>query len=72
MGKEFDALVIDPFIKPGPIEKCLNMNFHPMEGDLAVQRFLFGGDDRNVLQVYVKGHLAKDIAQETVLNIRMN
>ena len=54
VGKEFDAIVVDL--------RTMNGNFAVWynEGDnleTLVDRFLFGGDDRNIKEVYVCGRL---------------
>ena len=53
-GKEFDAIVVD-------LRKaCGNPAvWYTPEDDLEtlVERFLFGGDDRNIIEVYVCGRL---------------
>ncbi|XP_026332292.1 guanine deaminase-like [Hyposmocoma kahamanoa] len=62
VGKEFDALVINVFATGGPIDNHPNTleatSNEYNEG--LVQRFLYTGDDRNITQVYVKGHLVKN------------
>lgn len=65
VGKDFDALVIDVFVMLGPLDDSES----PLDDDKSekelieemVQRFVFSGDDRNVVQVYIKGHLAKNM-----------
>lgn len=50
VGKEFDALVIDPLIPDSP--------FDVYDSDTVedvFQKFLFCGDDRNIVEVYVSG-----------------
>jgi len=51
VGKEFDALVINPFSKDSP--------FDVFDENMAQQfeKFIFLGDDRNIQQIYVKGKL---------------
>jgi len=48
-GKEFDALVIDPYATGSP--------FDVFQGSTAeiFEKFIFLGDDRNISQIYVKG-----------------
>ncbi|XP_064292659.1 guanine deaminase isoform X2 [Plodia interpunctella] len=60
-GKDFDALLIDMYAKDSAID-----NYKSFEGaedfDIGlIQRFVYLGDDRNILQVYVKGNKVKDI-----------
>ncbi|XP_047511366.1 guanine deaminase [Pieris napi] len=62
VGKEFDALVIDAYSKNGPTDDYV----YPLPADdeehilNILQRFLYVGDDRNIVQVYVKGEIVKD------------
>ncbi|XP_038207384.1 guanine deaminase [Zerene cesonia] len=60
IGKEFDALVIDVF--QGQVDDygypVATNEEHIMH---LLQRFLYIGDDRNIVQVYVKGNIVKDI-----------
>ena len=54
MGKEFDAIIVDLG------KACGNPTvWYNPEDDLEtlVARFLFGGDDRNIEEVYVCGRL---------------
>eukprot|EP00126_Sphaerothecum_destruens_P008403 Sdes_comp20198_c0_seq5m13503 len=54
-GKQFDALVVDPFSRTQSMEKS---PVHFFEGFTLMdnfQKFLISGDDRNISQVYVKG-----------------
>ncbi|XP_026332160.1 guanine deaminase-like [Hyposmocoma kahamanoa] len=65
VGKEFDALVIDIYAPEGPIDvynNSLDRNAANYDESL-VQRFLYSGNDCNITQVYVKGHLVKDDAK---------
>ncbi|XP_073399835.1 guanine deaminase [Dendrobates tinctorius] len=50
VGKEFDALLIDPEAKDSPFEV-----FSQMSREEMFQRFLYLGDDRNIKAVYVAG-----------------
>lgn len=67
VGKEFDALLIDVYPKDGPITHF--PEFPELKPDCKdylvnlVQRFTYGGDDRNIVQVYVKGEKVKDITK---------
>ncbi|TMW57707.1 hypothetical protein Poli38472_014310 [Pythium oligandrum] len=61
VGKEFDALVIDPFGENSPID------FFDEETDTqdvlqTFQKFLFLGDDRNIEAVFVQGKSVKPSA----------
>lgn len=62
VGKEFDALLIDVYASGGPIDNYSNtLEVTTKEYNQGlVQRFLYTGDDRNITQVYVKGHLVKN------------
>eukprot|EP00927_Polykrikos_kofoidii_P061029 TRINITY_DN55919_c0_g1_i1.p1 TRINITY_DN55919_c0_g1~~TRINITY_DN55919_c0_g1_i1.p1 ORF type:complete len:500 (+),score=90.82 TRINITY_DN55919_c0_g1_i1:152-1651(+) len=54
-GKQFDAIVVDPIDAAGPIDHFVGV--YPESGsplDL-LEKFLFNGDDRNVLAVYTAG-----------------
>ncbi|KAJ7393703.1 hypothetical protein OS493_003361 [Desmophyllum pertusum] len=50
VGKEFDALLIDPDAEDTPFD-C----FEDDTLEDVIQKFLYLGDDRNILQVYVAG-----------------
>ncbi|CAI5724695.1 unnamed protein product [Hyaloperonospora brassicae] len=63
IGKDFDALVVDPYCANGPIDKP----FDPVEvADVlhTLQKFLFLGDDRNIISVFVKGRQVKGVVSE--------
>ncbi|KAJ5071059.1 guanine deaminase [Anaeramoeba ignava] len=50
VGKDFDACIVSPFVS--------SANFHVFDDDDDIeifQKFLFSGDDRNILKVFVKG-----------------
>ena len=49
-GKEFDALVIDLASTNSPID-----NFREYSLDEQLQRLIYSGDDRNIVEVYVSG-----------------
>ncbi|KAF7284512.1 hypothetical protein GWI33_022099 [Rhynchophorus ferrugineus] len=53
-GKEFDALIIDVDIKDGQIDYLIDCS--PWE---VLQKFIYSGDDRNILEVYVSGRKLK-------------
>lgn len=62
VDKEFDALVIDVYPKDGQTDDYgypvpSNDEEHILN---LLQRFLYVGDDRNIIQVYVKGVKVKD------------
>ncbi|CAH2095405.1 unnamed protein product [Euphydryas editha] len=62
VGKDFDALVIDLYSKDSPIDKYDSSLAQEQEAMLErVQKFVYLGDDRNIVQVYVKGIKVKDI-----------
>ncbi|KAJ3197919.1 hypothetical protein HDU83_000818 [Entophlyctis luteolus] len=54
VGKEFDALVINPKVQGSPFDV-----HDGMTSSEVLQRFLFLGDDRNIEQVFVKGQERK-------------
>ncbi|XP_063832396.1 guanine deaminase [Ostrinia nubilalis] len=63
VGKEFDALLIDPYAFDGPIDKhdyCISSSKEERAVTL-LQKFIYLGDDRNIVQVYVKGQKVKDL-----------
>ncbi|XP_020283668.1 guanine deaminase [Pseudomyrmex gracilis] len=53
-GKEFDALIIDL-----NAEGSLLDNFREYTLEEKLQRFIYSGDDRNVISVYIKGKKVK-------------
>ncbi|XP_043279421.1 guanine deaminase isoform X2 [Venturia canescens] len=50
VGKEFDALVIDMNIPTGPLDGLIDFTLED-----KLQRLIYSGDDRNIVEVYVKG-----------------
>lgn len=50
IGKEFDALVVDINVNDGPLNIFQN---NTLEEQL--QKFIYCGDDRNIVEVYVRG-----------------
>lgn len=50
-GKEFDALIID---LAAPNSVLDNLQEYTL--DEKLQRLIYSGDDRNVVEVYVSGH----------------
>lgn len=53
-GKKFDALVIDLNAKDSSVD-----NLKTFSLDDQLQRFIYSGDDRNIIHVYVEGHKVK-------------
>ncbi|XP_033625057.1 guanine deaminase-like [Asterias rubens] len=53
VGKEFDALLVNPKAAGSPFD-VFNSSFSDSIEDI-VQKFLFLGDDRNIQEVYVSG-----------------
>ena len=60
VGKEFDALRIDPCVSDSPFDL-----FDCDTTDDVIQKFLYLGDDRNITQVYVSGRCVHDRANNT-------
>lgn len=54
IGKEFDALIVDMNI--GTSEDGYQIERNPLE---ILQKFIYLGDDRNVVKVFVAGKLVK-------------
>lgn len=54
IGKRFDALIIDIDVTDGTVD-CLE----DYEAKEVLQKFIYVGDDRNVVNVYVDGKLVK-------------
>jgi guanine deaminase len=50
VGKNFDALVIDPFANDSPVDI-----FSVDTIEQILEKFIFNGDDRNISEVYVQG-----------------
>lgn len=50
VGKEFDALVVDINVKDGILN---NLQSSTLEEKF--QKFIYSGDDRNIVEVYVNG-----------------
>ncbi|CAD6244285.1 GSCOCG00013324001-RA-CDS [Cotesia congregata] len=53
-GKKFDALVIDLQAKDSPLDNLKNLTLKEQ-----LQRLIYSGDDRNIVNVYVEGHKVK-------------
>lgn len=63
IGKDFDALLIDVYAKDSQIdhyEFSENQNGEEYVTEL-LERFIYLGDDRNIVQVFVNGEKVKDI-----------
>ena len=58
-GKEMDALVIDLNVEGSPIDAFLPKDLGQEEYMDMFQRFIYNGDDRNIVQVFVKGKQVK-------------
>ncbi|XP_067670416.1 guanine deaminase-like [Haliotis asinina] len=50
VGKDFDAIVVDPVVENSPFDVFPNDTFSDV-----IQKFLFLGDDRNMIDVFVAG-----------------
>jgi len=51
VGKEFDAIQVDPYVKDSPFDV-----FQTDSLEDIVQKFFFLGDNRNIINVFVKGN----------------
>lgn len=63
VGKDFDALVVDPYAAHGAVDAALD----PAEArDVlrAFQQFLFLGDDRNIQAIFVRGRPVKPLPKD--------
>ncbi|CAK9804199.1 Guanine deaminase [Anthophora quadrimaculata] len=54
IGKEFDALIVDTNASPGLLNDLQNNTLEE-----RFQKFIYSGDDRNIVQVYVSGRKVK-------------
>jgi len=54
IGKEFDALIVDM-----NVEGSLLDNFKEYTLEENFQRFIYAGDERNIVSVYIKGKQVK-------------
>lgn len=57
IGKEFDALVVNPYVDNGPFDVFETNDEHD-DKDFqrnVVEQFLFTGDDRNIEEVWIRG-----------------
>lgn len=63
VGKDFDALLIDTSLFPMPnfvLSEMIEQHLSPEEKVLElVQKFIFNGDDRNIVNVFVAGKQVK-------------
>ena len=50
MGKEFDALIVNPLVKDGPFDLFDSDHLHDV-----LEKWLNLGDSRNIHEVYVQG-----------------
>ncbi|XP_046826004.1 guanine deaminase [Vespa crabro] len=53
-GKEFDALIVDMSVSNGPLDDFMSYSL-----EKQLQRFIYSGDDRNIIEVYVSGYKVK-------------
>ncbi|KAG7380840.1 hypothetical protein PHYPSEUDO_006733 [Phytophthora pseudosyringae] len=63
VGKDFDALVVDPYVPNSPIDEA----YDPVEAADVLhtfQKFLFLGDDRNIVSIFVAGRQVKSAMPE--------
>lgn len=64
VGKELDALLIDVYAAGGQIDEY-NYSLEETNEDYVnslLQRFIYLGDDRNIVQVFVKGVAVKEVS----------
>lgn len=50
VGKEFDALIVDTNVSDGLLN---NLQSSTLEEQF--QKFIYSGDDRNIIEVYISG-----------------
>lgn len=50
VGKEFDALIVDTDVSDGLLN---NLQSNTLEE--RFQKFIYSGDDRNIIEVYISG-----------------
>jgi guanine deaminase len=55
VGKSFDAIIVDLDVKSSSAD-YLSTDLTPQE---LLQKFVFVGDDRNVVKVFVNGKIVK-------------
>ncbi|XP_010636745.1 guanine deaminase [Fukomys damarensis] len=55
VGKEFDALLINPKASDSPIDLFCGHFTGDADSDAVIQKFFYLGDDRNIEEVYVGG-----------------
>ncbi|XP_023944745.2 guanine deaminase [Bicyclus anynana] len=63
VGKSFDALLIDMAVPHGPIDNYTTSSAGTDAIVDKVQKFVYCGDDRNIVQAYVNGKQVKNIQQ---------
>ncbi|XP_052754150.1 guanine deaminase [Galleria mellonella] len=61
VGKEFDALLIDVYVNGSQIDEYESTESAAEHAVSLLQRFVYLGDDRNIVQVYVRGKKVKDL-----------
>jgi len=57
VGKQFDAIIVDPFAYNSPFDVFEQQD----KLEDIFQKFIFLGDDRNIVQVFVSGKVVKHI-----------
>lgn len=50
VGKEFDALIVDTDVSDGLLNNLQNSTLEE-----RFQKFIYSGDDRNIIEVYISG-----------------
>lgn len=67
VGKEFDAIIVNPLTKDGPIDE-FNLPASLLQNETAnskllnlIQKFIYTSDDRNIVKVFVQGKQIKPI-----------
>ncbi|RLN96654.1 hypothetical protein BBJ28_00020330 [Nothophytophthora sp. Chile5] len=63
VGKDFDALVVDPYAANSPIDEAHDAT-EAADVLHTFQKFLFLGDDRNIASIFVGGRQVKSPAPE--------
>lgn len=56
MGKDFDAVIVDVNTIDSKTDFIAYKNMGPLE---LLQKFIYSGDDRNIVNVYVNGQKVK-------------
>lgn len=68
VGKDFDALVVDPYTANSPIDEADD----PVEAAHVLhtfQKFLFLGDDRNIISIFVGGRQVKSASAKKLVEV---